>query len=145
MRALSAPLRDLLVRLAGAGLFRAKWPSDIHEEWIRNVLEMRRDLTRERLERTCDLMVEHILDSIVTGYEDRIPSIVIPDPNDRHVVAAAIQAEAHAIVTFNLKDFPASALAPTAWKRNIPTSLSANLWMKISRLCSKSSADSEWT
>ncbi len=106
-----APLRDLLVRLAGTGLFRARWTQAIHEEWIRNVLASRADLTRERLERTRDLMNAHILDCLVTGYEDLIPAIQIPDENDRHVVAAAIRGRADVIVTFNLKDFPASVLS----------------------------------
>jgi predicted nucleic acid-binding protein len=107
-----APLRDLLVRLAGTGLFRARWTNEIHEEWIRNVLESRPDLRRERLERTRDLMNEHILDSLVTGYETRIPTVVLPDPDDRHVLAAAIEARADVLVTFNLRHFPVSSLAP---------------------------------
>ena len=105
-----APLRDLLVRLAGTGLFRARWTQAIHEEWIRNLLADRADLTRERLERTRDLMNTHIFDCLVTDYEDIIPSIKIPDEDDRHVVAAAIRGGADIIVTFNLKDFPASVL-----------------------------------
>jgi hypothetical protein len=107
-----APLRDLLVRLGGTGLFRARWTNEIHEEWIRNVLENRSDLSRERLERTRDLMNEHIFDSLVTDYADLIPSLVLPDADDRHVVAAAIRGRADVIVTFNLKDFPSSALSP---------------------------------
>ena len=86
-----APLRDLLVRLGGSGLFRARWTNQIHDEWICNVLENRADLSRERLERTRDLMNEHIFDSLVTGYEDLIPSLELPDADDRHVLAAAIQ------------------------------------------------------
>ncbi len=107
-----APLRDLLVRLARTGLVRAHWTHEIHEEWIRNLLEVRPDLTRERLERTRDLMNEHVLGSLVTGYHRHIPSIDLPDPNDRHVVAAAVEAAADVIVTFNLRHFPASVLAP---------------------------------
>jgi hypothetical protein len=107
-----AALRDLLVRLARTGQFRAKWTGDIHEEWIRSVLDIRPDLSRERLERTRDLMNEHVLDSLVSGYERHIPTIVLPDPDDRHVVAAAIEAEASLIVTFNLKHFPPAALEP---------------------------------
>jgi hypothetical protein len=101
-----------LVRLARSGLFRAHWTSDIHEEWIRSVLEMRPDLSRERLVRTRDLMNEHVLDSLVTDYEKHIPTIVLPDADDRHIVAAAIEAKANLIITFNLKHFPASALEP---------------------------------
>jgi len=106
-----APLRDLLVRLGGTGLFRARWTNQIHDEWIRNLLENRTDLSRERLERTRDLMNDHIFDSLVTDYEDLIPSLTLPDPDDRHVVAAAIRGRADVIVTFNLKDFPASILS----------------------------------
>ncbi len=106
-----APLRDLLVRLGGTGLFRARWTNEIHEEWIRNVLENRSDLSREQLERTRDLMNDHILDSLVTHYEELIPAIELPDADDRHVVAAAIRGRADVIVTFNKKDFPTEVLS----------------------------------
>jgi len=106
-----APLRDLLIRLADTGLFRARWTDTIHEEWIRNVLENRSDLSRERLERTRDLMNEHILDSLVTDYEELMPTLHLPDEDDRHVLAAAIRGRADVIVTFNLKDFPEAALS----------------------------------
>jgi predicted nucleic acid-binding protein len=43
---------------------------------------------------------------LYTGYESLIPSLSLPDKNDRHVLAAAIRCQASAIVTFNLKDFP---------------------------------------
>jgi len=40
----------------------------------------------------------HAVDALVTGYEDLIPCLQLPDPNDRHVLAAAIRAEAEVIV-----------------------------------------------
>lgn len=58
-----------------SGLYRAKWTNDIHEEWIKNLLINRQDLTREKLEITRDLMNENALDCLVTGYEDIIPSL----------------------------------------------------------------------
>ncbi len=105
-----APLRDLLMHLAMTGLFRAKWTNEIHDEWIRNVLKDREDLTREQLERTRDLMNEHVLDCVVVNYESLIPSLTLPDEDDRHVLAAAIRCKADVIVTFNQKDFPHSEL-----------------------------------
>ncbi len=54
-----AELRNLLMHLALTGLFRAKWPADVREEWISAVLEKRRDLTRDKLERTRALMDLH--------------------------------------------------------------------------------------
>lgn len=52
-----------------------------------------------------------VRDCLVTGYEDLIPTIKLPDENDRHVVAAAIAGDASTIVTFNLQHFPPSALS----------------------------------
>jgi hypothetical protein len=49
-------------------------------------------------------------DCLVTGYEDLIDGIKLPDPDDRHIVAAAIMTRANVIVTFNEKDFPADAI-----------------------------------
>jgi len=54
----------------------------------------------------------HVRDALVTGYEPLIDTLDLPDPHDRHVLAAAIRCNADAIVSFNLKDFPAHALAP---------------------------------
>ncbi|MFN3648309.1 MAG: PIN domain-containing protein [Armatimonadota bacterium] len=105
-----APLRDLLVRLAVTDLVRARWTDTIHEEWIRNVLEDRKDLTRAQLERTRQLMNANVRDCLITGFEDLIPALSLPDPNDRHVLAAAIRGRVEVIVTFNQSDFPPSVL-----------------------------------
>ncbi|MGH7171409.1 MAG: PIN domain-containing protein [Gemmataceae bacterium] len=106
-----APLRDLFIRVAQAGLVQARWTETIHEEWIRNVLKDNPRLSAERLARTRILMNEAIRDCLVTGYEDLIASLSLPDPDDRHVLAAAIRADADLIVTYNLTDFPAETLA----------------------------------
>lgn len=106
-----APLRDFLIRLANTGLFAAKWTDDIHEEWIRSLLEDRPEL-KDRLPRTRDLMNAAVPDCLVHGYEPLISGLELPDPDDRHVLAAAVRASAQVIVTFNLRDFPQSALDP---------------------------------
>jgi predicted nucleic acid-binding protein len=106
-----APLRDLLIRLAQAGLVRARWTEAIHDEWIQNVLQHNPQLSSQRLTRTRRLMNEALRDCLVTEYEDLIDSLTLPDPDDRHVLAAAIRADAEVIVTYNLKDFPAETLA----------------------------------
>ena len=101
-----APLRDLLMELALTDLFRAKWTNEIHDEWIRNLLKNRPDLTLERLQITRDKMNLHIEDSLVENYQSLIPLLTLPDQDDRHVLAAAICVRADVIVTFNLSDFP---------------------------------------
>lgn len=106
-----APLRDLLMRLAGTGLFRARWTEQIHQEWISALV---RDQGRsiEKLTRTKELMNAAVMDCLVAGYEPLIETLELPDPNDRHVLAAAIVGGADVIVTMNLKDFPKRALQP---------------------------------
>jgi predicted nucleic acid-binding protein len=105
-------LRNLLMHLALTGLFRATWSADVHEEWIGALLKNRPDLSRAKLERTRALMDQHAEDALVTGYEDLIPGLQLPDPNDRHVLAAAIRGRADVIVTANLGDFPPKVLEP---------------------------------
>jgi PIN domain len=107
-----APLRDLLLQLAVADLFRAKWTADIHREWIEALLANEPHRDRARLERTRELMDRSIRDCLVTGYEALIHVLELPDPDDRHVLAAAIVGRCDVIVTQNLKDFPNTALEP---------------------------------
>lgn len=105
-----APLRDFIIELATAGIFRAKWTEQIHDEWTRNLLANRSDLSSAQLSRTRELMNSAIMDCLVEGYENLIDGLTLPDPDDRHVLAAAIHAGADGIVTFNLKDFPKATM-----------------------------------
>lgn len=104
-----APLRDFLLRLAGTGLFAAKWTNRIHDEWIQGVLQDRPKLEGQ-LRRTRKLMDVAIPDCLVEGYESLEAGLELPDSNDRHVLAAAIRAGAQGIITFNLRDFPDDVL-----------------------------------
>ncbi len=106
-----AALRSFLMYLAVFNLFRARWTDRIHDEWISNLLTTRPDLTADQLTRTRRLMDASVPDCLVMGYDDVIDSLSHPDPDDRHVLAAAIRGKADVIVTTNLKDFPAETLA----------------------------------
>ena len=105
-----APLRDLLISLAEEGLFRARWTKRIQDEWIRNLIAKRKDIAPEALAKTAALMADAIEDAIIENADHLIDSLVLPDPDDRHVLAAAIVGHADAIITFNLKDFPESSI-----------------------------------
>lgn len=108
-----ASIRDLVVEIARTGLLRAKWTQRIHAEWINAVLRERPDLDRARLERVAQLMDRAVLDCLVTGSESLEAGLTsLPDPNDRHVLAAAMHCGAQEIVTFNLRDFPEAVLRP---------------------------------
>lgn len=105
-----APLRDLLMHLALTGAYRARWSEQIHDEWTRNVLKNRPDVSKTQLDRTVGFMNQAIPDSLVSDYEPLVQGLDLPDGDDRHVLAAAIKCGASVIVTYNLKDFPAKIL-----------------------------------
>jgi len=92
------------MELTAARLFRARWSKDIEEEWIRSILKNNPDVDGKRIRLRCQQMNNY--GRSVTGYRDLIPSLDLPDPDDRHVLAAAIVRRVDAIVTFNTKDFP---------------------------------------
>lgn len=123
-----APLRDLLMQLALTDLYQAKWTDEIHDEWIRNCLANRPDLQPEKLEITRNLMNAHVRDSLVTDYQELIASLTLPDPNDRHVLAASIKSQANVILTFNLKDFPTSILTSYNIEAQHPDSFITHLF-----------------
>ena len=103
--------RDLLIRIAQAGLVQAKWSEQILDELVRSLKE-RGIGTADKLLRLRRLIVQAVADSMVTGHEELIESLKLPDPDDRHVLAAAIRCHAQIIATDNTRDFPASALEP---------------------------------
>jgi hypothetical protein len=105
-----ALLRNLLMHLALHDLFQARWSDRVHDEWIAALLRNRPDLTFAQLSRTRKLMDDNVDDALVSGYEDLICQFTLPDPDDRHVLAAAIHGGASVIVTANLRHFPADAL-----------------------------------
>lgn len=106
-----APLRDFLMRLALTDIYRARWSQRVHDEWIEAVLRSRSDLPLSQLERTRNLMNQHVHDALVENFEHLIDGLTLPDPDDRHILAAAIKSHSNLIVTYNLKDFPSSILA----------------------------------
>lgn len=83
------------VRRVHAGKLKKPWPPHLVEYWQQQVRE-------------------HFPEAIVEGYEHLIPIIKMKDPDDRHVLAAAVWGRAELIVTFNLKDFRDKDLE--AWK-----------------------------
>lgn len=105
-------LRDFLLTLAKSGIFRAKWTDDIQDEWSRNLLRNRPDLGGTVIDRIRSNMEAAIPDALVSKktYRHLIEAVTLPDPGDRHVVAAAIASKASYVITFNLSDFPADKL-----------------------------------
>ena len=103
-------LRNLLVQFGVDGIIAPRWTERIHEEWIGNLVAAGR-APLDRLRRTRDLMNRVLPDADVPGWHQHMGDLVLPDPDDRHVLAAALAAGAGTVLTMNLRDFPASALA----------------------------------
>ncbi|MET8925556.1 PIN domain-containing protein [Streptomyces sp. NPDC004623] len=101
-------LRDTLLRLAEAELYEPLWSPDILAELTKNVGER---IGADKAKKLVDAMADTFRESLVTGYAALVLAMT-NDPKDRHVLAAAVRGQAHALVTLNVKDFPAEAADP---------------------------------
>jgi hypothetical protein len=104
-----ATLRDLLLQLGTDKVLSLKWSETVHLEWTQALVRSRPDLAG-RVDRTLSLMLAALPDAMVRGHEHLIDELNLPDGNDRHVLAAALECGAHMILTFNVRDFPREAL-----------------------------------
>lgn len=108
------PIRlvDTLLRLAERDLFRPLWTAKILEEARRALVKVHPDLDPARIDARFRSMNEMFEGACVTGWEPLVEGLKLPDPDDRHVVAAALRGGAETIVTANLVDFPKDSLEP---------------------------------
>lgn len=103
-------MRDVLLRFAAAGLYRARWSALIIDEFRRNLLARKPQLV-DSIAAQISAMARAFPEAAVSSFEDLIKALELPDPDDRHVAAAAIKANAEHIITENFRDFPADTLA----------------------------------
>lgn len=123
-----SPLRDLLIRLAIEELVVARWSEAILDEVFRNLRRDRPELDPARLDTTRRRMNAAVLDAVVPADQVSLARAgSLPDPDDAHVVATALDAGASVIVTFNLRDFPATVLAPLGLAAVHPDSFASEL------------------
>ncbi|MFG1206909.1 PIN domain-containing protein [Xanthobacter flavus] len=101
--------RDVLLRFCEAGLFRARWSPQILDEWTRSLVALKPEFAAS-IQAQLAAMHAAFPEALVTGHEPLIEALELPDPGDRHVLAAAIRCGAQHIVTDNLSDFPAAAV-----------------------------------
>lgn len=100
-------LADTLLRVAERGLYRPLWSTRIIGEATDAILEIHTDMPSAAAYRRFEAMNAAFEDAMVEGWEHLESSIALPDSDDRHVVAAALRGRADAIVTANIRDFPA--------------------------------------
>jgi PIN domain len=120
-------LRNLFVQLGVHHIVAPRWMDAIHDEWIERLVAAG-TATRERLLRTRDIMNRVLPQADVRSYEHRIVGLTLPDSGDHHVLAAAIETGAEAIVTFNLRHFPAEYLAPLGLVAKHPDAFLCDLY-----------------
>jgi predicted nucleic acid-binding protein len=118
-----ATLRDTLLCLTEAGLLAAYCTARILDETFTSIKRRSPDIPAERLERTRRLTEAAFEGANIEGYEHRIAQLTLPDPDDRHVLAAAIDIGADYIVTSNTAHFPAEVLAAHGVERRTPDEL----------------------
>jgi predicted nucleic acid-binding protein len=104
-----AYLCDTLLRLAEAEAYRPLWSADVLAELHRNLIES--GVAPDRVDRRIAHMSRSFPDAAVIGYESLVEAMA-NDPKDRHILAAAVRANAEVVVTFNVGDFPDQALKP---------------------------------
>jgi len=119
-------VRDVLLSLAAAWMYHARWTEDIHAEWTRNLIADRPDLSAA-MPRLIQAIDQSIPDCLIRNHHLFISGIELPDPNDHHVLAAALAGQADTIVTFNLKDFPEEQFRPYAIEAVHPDAFVAGL------------------
>jgi predicted nucleic acid-binding protein len=129
----SAFVRDVLLTLAEAGLFVPRWSERIQQEWARNLTRLRPELT-DSAARVHRAMAAAFPDALVTprpDLEELFPGV---QADDRHVAATALSGGATFIVTHNLRDFPAPALAPRGLAAVDPDTFAASLILAERRI-----------
>jgi hypothetical protein len=95
----------------------------------------------ERLQTTRRLLNEALPTAMVNGYADNIPLVNLPDPDDRHVVAAGIAAGASVILTWNLRHFPKKNLKKFGLLRENPDSFLSGIYDEVPDLITGSLAN----
>jgi hypothetical protein len=120
-------LRNIIVQAVVDLLIEAHWTDAIHEEWIRNLATAPSIIPIARLQRTRRLMNEALPTAMVSGYEDHVAAVNLPDPNDRHVVAAGIAAGASIIHTWYLRHCPAKELKKFGLRTETPDAFLSGL------------------
>lgn len=101
-----AVLNDIILNFAAAELYKPLWSDTIFAETQKTLIN-KIGLSQESAQRRLAHMNESFPEARVENYQELIDGISCTEAKDRHVLAAAITGGAGALVTFNLKDFPA--------------------------------------
>jgi PIN domain-containing protein len=124
-------LRNIVVQAAMDRLVEARWTDEIHDESVRNLATGVPAIPIGRLQNTRRLMNDALPTAMVSDYENHVTAVNLPDPNDHHVVAAAIAASASIILTWNLRHFPADELKKIGLPKETPDTFLSDLYDQV--------------
>jgi len=125
--------RDVLLEVAERDVYRPLWSTEILAELERALTRLMQgrgaddETIRTYIGRLQAQMTAAFPDALVEGWERLVPTIELPDPDDRHVVAAAVVGRADVIVTNNRDDFPIAALPKPLFTQTADAFLLASL------------------
>jgi hypothetical protein len=125
VRLVPVALVDTPLRIAERDLYRPLWSDRIFAEATDAIVEIHPDIPPEQIARRFASMDETFEDARVDGWENLEQTVTLPDPDDRHVVAAAMCGRADAIVTANIRDYPPTSSIPYTSRSSIPTTSSS--------------------
>lgn len=120
-------LREILLGCAGQGLFTPLWSPRILEEWARAAPKLGPGAEAQARGEIAVLRAQWPQAEILPRPSTEA-RLWLPDPNDIHVLAAAIDGSADLLVTFNRKDFPKAELAAEAVRFRDPDGFLMDLW-----------------
>ncbi len=103
-------MREVLIGAAKAGAFRPLWSEKILAEWRHTAAKLGPEAGLFADAEILTLKSQWPA-AMVSVTDAEIAALSLPDPNDRHVLAAAINGEAEVLLTKNLRDFPRRTLA----------------------------------
>lgn len=120
-------LREVLLAVAGRGLFQPLWSPRILEEWARATVKLGPGAEAVARGEIALLTAAWPAASVAPRAGD-LARLWLPDAGDVHVLAAAIAGHADVILTQNARDFPRGLLAEEGLSRADPDGFLLGLW-----------------
>lgn len=121
-------LREILMGLAAAGLFQPQWSPRILEEWARATRKLGEGAEAQARGEIALLRANWPRAEIQPNAADEA-RLFLPDPNDVHVLAAAIAGSSDTLLTFNMRDFPRGTMTDEGVALMGPDAFVMDLWL----------------
>lgn len=122
-------LREILLAVAGRGLFTPVWSQRILQEWVRATDKLG-PVARIEAEGEAALVQSRFPAAMTRAHPEIEARLWLPDPNDLHVLATAIASHSDCLITFNAQDFPGATLQEEGIQRRDPDGF---LWEMAAR------------